>query len=46
VALGVVAGPAAAVIPLIEQGQKTEGEDPCNPTEAPPAPAPAAPKKP
>lgn len=42
VALGVAAGPAAAVIPLIEQGQKTESEDPCNPTAA----APAAPKKP
>ena len=46
VALGVVAGPAAAVIPLIEQGQKTEGEDPCNPIATAPAAAPATPKKP
>ncbi len=46
VALGVAAGPAAAVIPLIEQGRKTEGEDPCNPTAAAPAAAAAAPKKP
>jgi uncharacterized protein involved in outer membrane biogenesis len=46
VALGAAAGPAAAVIPLIEQGKKTEGEDPCNPTAAAPAAAPASPKKP
>lgn len=29
-ALGAVAGPAAAILPLIEQGSK-EGADPCNP---------------
>lgn len=47
VALAAAAGPAAAVIPLIEQGKRTEGEDPCGPTAAAaPAPAPAAPRKP
>jgi uncharacterized protein involved in outer membrane biogenesis len=46
VALGAAAGPAAAVIPLIERGKKTEDEDPCNPKAAASAAAPAAPKKP
>jgi uncharacterized protein involved in outer membrane biogenesis len=47
VALGVAAGPAAAVIPLVEQGKKTEGEDPCTPTAAAPAAVPpATPRKP
>jgi uncharacterized protein involved in outer membrane biogenesis len=56
-ALGAVAGPAAAILPLIEQGSK-EGADPCNPELAsvspqakpastPPAtPPPAASKQP
>lgn len=42
VALGAAAGPAAAVIPLMEQGSKSEG-DPCD---AAVAPAPAAPRAP
>jgi uncharacterized protein involved in outer membrane biogenesis len=46
VALGAAAGPAAAVIPLIERGKKTEDEDTCNPKAAASAAAPAAPKKP
>jgi uncharacterized protein involved in outer membrane biogenesis len=45
--LAAAAGPAAAVIPLIEQGKRAEGEDPCDPTAAAaPAPAQAAPRKP
>ncbi|WP_066271535.1 AsmA family protein [Hydrogenophaga palleronii] len=48
VALGVAAGPAAAVIPLMEQGQKNEA-DPCEAQAseaAPAAGATATPKKP
>lgn len=37
IALGAAAGPAAAVIPLIEQGKKDEG-DPCVTAATPPAP--------
>jgi uncharacterized protein involved in outer membrane biogenesis len=51
-ALGAVAGPAAAILPLIEQGSK-EGADPCNPDLAsvspkakPASPSPAAPTQP
>lgn len=35
IALGAAAGPAAAVIPLVERGQKQEG-DPCDPKSAAP----------
>lgn len=50
-ALGAVAGPVAAILPLIEQGSE-EGTDPCNPSfpnAAPnvqPSPQPAAPAQP
>lgn len=51
-ALGAAVGPAAAILPLIEQGSK-EGADPCNPDLAslssrpkPAAPPPAAPSRP
>lgn len=46
-ALGAAAGPAAAVIPLMEQGSKSEG-DPCDPAAAPattPAANPAPPAR-
>jgi uncharacterized protein involved in outer membrane biogenesis len=46
VALGAAAGPAAAMIPLFEQGRRNEGEDPCMPTAAAPAATRAPPKKP
>ncbi len=46
IALGAAAGPAAAILPLIEAGSK-EGADPCNPpAEAMAGPAPASGKKP
>ena len=46
-ALGVAAGPAAAVIPMMEQGSKSEG-DPCDPAAAATPAVPTAPpaKKP
>jgi uncharacterized protein involved in outer membrane biogenesis len=37
VALGAAAGPAAAVLPLIERGKNTENEDPCGTAAAAPA---------
>ncbi|HEX5738996.1 MAG TPA: AsmA family protein [Hydrogenophaga sp.] len=54
-ALGAAVGPAAAILPLIEQGSK-DGADPCNPNlasaspaakpSAPSSPSPPKPKKP